>query len=333
MQRSCFKAIFVGILIFLFCLIYYIPIKAINIIGENKGFTIVEVAKPAFDSGLSEPSGPSRQGEPNDPTQAYSHGNPSNEEQLMLELINASRSGPQDAAANYGIDLNVDLPPGTISNSPKQPLAFNPKLIVAAREHSQWMVDAQTFSHTGQGGSSSEDRIEDAGYELTGSWAQGENLGTSGTSGPFDVLNHIQLIIEDLFLSPDHRVVTLSENFNEIGIGSLTGNFQGVNTLMVTQKFATSAFTPKYFLVGVVYEDSNGNDQYDIGEGLQGITITPDKGSYYSVTSESGGFAIPLPHSSGTLSVTASSQELSQSVTKEINMTGENVKLDFVISE
>ena len=334
MQGACFKAVFVGILIFLICIINHMPIKAFNIIGDNKDFAIIEIEGSAFDSGSPEPGGPpDRQGKPNNPTQAYSHGNPSSEEQLVLELINATRSDPQAAAANHGIDLNEDLPPGTISNSPKQPLAFNPKLIAAARDHSQWMFDAQTFSHTGQGGSSSEDRIQDAGYELTGSWVQGENLGTSGTSAPFDVLSHLHLIIDDLFLSPDHRVVTLTENFNEIGVGSLTGSFQGVNTLMVTQKFATSAFTPKSFLVGVVYEDSNGNDRYDIGEGLQGITITPDRGSWYSETSESGGFAIPLPDSSGILSVTASSQKLSQSVTKEINMTGENVKLDFVISE
>ena len=37
------------------------------------------------------------------------------------------------------------------------------------------------------------------------------------------------------------------------------------------------------FLVGTVWVDSNGNDQYDPGEGIGGVTVEPDQGTYYAV--------------------------------------------------
>src|SRR5438552_15691489 len=77
--------------------------------------------------------------------QLYSHGDPTAEEQLMLELVNRARANPAAEAARLGIDLNEGLEANTISAEPKQPLAFNPQLIQAARGHSQWMLDHDTF--------------------------------------------------------------------------------------------------------------------------------------------------------------------------------------------
>ena len=59
------------------------------------------------------------------------------------------------------------------------------------------------------------------------------------------------------------------------------------------------------FLLGVVYNDVNHNNFYDIGEGIGGVTITPSSGGYYAVSSSSGGYAIPIG-TSGTIMVTAS---------------------------
>ena len=56
---------------------------------------------------------------------------PSAEEQYLLELINAERK-------KVGA----------------QPLAFDSDLNEAAELHSEWMLAADTFSHTGSGGSS-----------------------------------------------------------------------------------------------------------------------------------------------------------------------------------
>ena len=66
---------------------------------------------------------------------------PTAEEQYLLELVNRARQNPTAEAQLYGISLNEGLSPGTISETPKPPLAFNLNLIDAAREHSQWMLD------------------------------------------------------------------------------------------------------------------------------------------------------------------------------------------------
>lgn len=84
----------------------------------------------------------------------YDHGDPTDAEQLFLELVNRARSDPGAEAARLGIDLNAGLVAGTIADSPKQPLAPNRFLIDSAREHSAWMLETDTFSHTGEGGSS-----------------------------------------------------------------------------------------------------------------------------------------------------------------------------------
>ncbi|HBE16383.1 MAG TPA: hypothetical protein DEG17_05185 [Cyanobacteria bacterium UBA11149] len=76
---------------------------------------------------------------------------PTAHEQYMLELVNRARLNPQAEVDRnpYVADLNEDLAPGTISNTPKQALAFNLQLIDAARQHSQWMLDTDTFFWSG----------------------------------------------------------------------------------------------------------------------------------------------------------------------------------------
>lgn len=314
-----------------------------GIIGASNGdaYFVTETDQPVFDSGWSETVAPPEKFRfSREHPQAYSHGKPTNAEQLMLELVNASRADPEEAAQNYGIDLNDGLPEDgePISSSPKQPLAFNPALIAAALGHSQWMLDTDTFSHTGQDGSTHRDRMEAAGYVFSDSCSSGENIGWSGTTGNMDEEYHAREVIEILFGSFRHRKNTLAESFSEIGIGGLTGSFIHedieYNALMVTEKFAHSSSTPTPMLVGVVYEDSNGNDKYDMGEGLSGVRITLDAGAYYAVTSGSGGYAVPLPdREDGTLDVSAYGGGFSHPVTKQISLTGKNVKLDFALSD
>src|SRR5215212_448995 len=100
---------------------------------------------------------------------------PSNFEQYLVELINRGRANPTAEATRYGIALNEGLTAGTITTTAKQPLAINPYLTDGARKHSQWMIDTDTFSHTGQGGTNPGQRMTNAGYAFTGSWTWGEN--------------------------------------------------------------------------------------------------------------------------------------------------------------
>ena len=196
---------------------------------------------------------------------------PTAQEQYMLELVNRARQNPTAEAKRYNINLNQGLSAGTISSSAKQPLAFNLKLIDAARDHSQWMLNTDTFSHTGAGGSSAGDRMRAAGYNFSGNWTWGENIAWQGTTAAPDVTKLVAKEHEGLFKSSGHRKNILKDDFREIGIGTLTGEFDGFNAVMTTQDFGKSGSS--VFLTGVIFNDQVlDNDFYTVGEGIGGIS-------------------------------------------------------------
>jgi hypothetical protein len=273
------------------------------------------------------------------PTQAYAHGDPTAEEQLMLELVNRARLNPSAEAARFGITLNEGITNNPISPDPKQPLAFNPDLLQSARAHSQWMLDNDIFAHVETNGSDPGSRMEAAGYVFDGSYSYGENIAWRGVSaptipvGPTVTLEHEDLFVDKTVPDRGHRLNILDPGFREIGIGAKPGIFKyngtGYGSVMVTQDFASSDANPGPFLVGVVYRDADANGAYSVGEALAGVTVTPATGSYYAVSSTSGGYAIPITGLSGTLAVTFAGGTLPQPVTKSIQLNGSNVKLDF----
>lgn len=227
--------------------------------------------------------------------QPYSHGNPSIFEQYMLELINRARANPSGEAARFGIALNANLPAGTISTAPKAPVAFHPLLIAAARKHSDWMLNTNTFSHTGLNGSTPTTRASWEGF----THGVAENIAWRGTSGTVDQKSFTELSHEGLFLSAGHRNNTMNPGQAIIGLGLRSGRFNSSNAWMTTQKFSTGGDTlgSGPFILGVVYKDTNGNNAYDPGEGIPGVEVRPSTGTYYAVTSASGGYAIPFPPS------------------------------------
>ena len=259
---------------------------------------------------------------------------PSAQEQYMLELVNRARLDPTAEASLYGINLNQGLPSGTISGASKQPLAFNLNLIDASRDHSQWMLNTNRFSHTGAGGSSAGDRMGDAGYPFTGSWTWGENIAWRGTTGTPNVTNIVGRQHEGLFNSSGHRRNILNGNFREIGIGALTGDFNGYNAVMTTQKFAKSGNS--VFLTGVAFDDGvTDDDFYTVGEGLGGIQVTAtrqtDNQVFRATTYNSGGYQIAL--TPGNYDVTFSGGDLAQAIQKTVTVGSENIKLDLATDQ
>ena len=258
---------------------------------------------------------------------------PSVYEQYMIELVNRARENPQAEAMLYGINLNDGLSPGTITSDSKQPLAPNEFLIDASRSHSQWMLVNNIFSHTGAGGSSAGDRMGDAGYVFSGSWTWGENIAWNGTTGTLNITQSIESQHEGLFKSSGHRTNILNDNFREIGIGSVEGQFNIYNALMTTQNFAKSG--SNFFLTGVAFDDAVTDDSfYTIGEGLAGITIeavrTSDNALFSTTTMSAGGYQIALD--TGTYNITFSDNS-GDYFTETITIGSENVKLDLDTSE
>jgi len=254
-------------------------------------------------------------------------------EQYMLELINRARANPNAEAQRQGIGLNDSLASGTISSSAKQALVFDFNLIDASRAHSQWLLDGdRELSHTGEGGSTVSERMIEAGYQPTGS--SSENLANRGSSGNLNITNAIAAQHDDLFKSKGHRVNILGESSRDIGIGAISGEHNGFNALITTQKFSTSGSS--IFLTGVAFDDEVTNDDfYTVGEGLGGITVTATNSSgqnFSTTTYDSGGYQLAL--TPGTYEIDFSGGSLNQRVVERtVSLSDRNVKVDLATDQ
>lgn len=260
----------------------------------------------------------------------YDHGDPTDAEQYMLELINRARADPAAEAALFNIDLNEGLDPGEIDPSPKPPLAFNKYLLKAARGHSQWMIDADTFTHEEDDGSDPGQRMTKAGYE--GGTGEAENIDLVYYSG--DLTQSVAEAHQDLFVDQNvpgrgHRKILLATK-HEIGVGLKVGDYQGDQAVLCTEDFIYKV-SPDWaaFLVGVVYAGKPwAKYLYQPGLGVEGYTVTLSKGDNSAVTSSSGGYAIPIHGFSGPLTVTF--QKI-WTFEKTVNITkGESMKVDCI---
>src|SRR4051794_39294886 len=189
---------------------------------------------------------------------------PSNDEQYLVELVNRGRADPAAEAARFGVALNEGLAAGTISTAAKQPLAINPYLTDGARDHSQWMIDTDTFGHTGAGNSDPGQRMSNAGYAFVAPWTWGENIAWRSYTGSASS-SLIAQLQKDLFVDAGvtgrgHRTNLMNGALREVGAGYVTGRFQQYNAGMLTQDFAASAGNP--FLTGVVYADTVTKDNF-----------------------------------------------------------------------
>lgn len=254
---------------------------------------------------------------------------PTAQEVLVVELINRARANPGAEAARLGIGLNDGITGTQITDTPKQPLTHNLLLIESARLHSQWMLDADVFSHTGVNNSTPHERMQAVGYQFTGSWMSGENIAWGGTTGSsINLTSYAVSQHEGLFKSPGHRVNILNENYRELGVGQQQGYFKtdkdNYLSSMLTQNFAKSGSS--YFLTGVIYEDKNNNEFYDVGEGLNGITITTNSKSY--PVYNTGAYSLPLTNGNYELSITGNA--LGAPVFYSVQVSGKNRKLDVI---
>ncbi|WP_170762125.1 CAP domain-containing protein [Ruegeria lacuscaerulensis] len=142
----------------------------------------------------------------------------SNLEREMLALINAERT-------SRGLN----------------PLKLEKRLNDSAEDHSDWMLQSNNFSHTGSGGSSATQRMKAAGFDFSGNWRSGENIAWQSERGAAGASDDVAQLHQSLMNSPGHRANILNPDFEYIGIGIETGNFNGWNAVMVTQNFAKTS--------------------------------------------------------------------------------------------
>jgi hypothetical protein len=302
------------------------------------------------------------------PTIPYDAGDPTGDEQYMLELINRARLGP----AQEGIFLTTQTETDIVQaytffsvNKPAivsafsiipsaQPLAMNPILLGTARAQS---IDQMTFhyqGHTSHDGRAFNVRINQAGYVNA---ALAENV-FAPIAGPIatTLYGHVGFNIDWGVPSLDHRKTIMGINdtsagfdygtLREVGIGLVQVTdaraFDGTSWY-ITQDFgvvydtSSGSFGPTInkYLVGVVYLDRDGDGFYTPGEGAAGVTVMPDVGTDYAITSTSGGYSIPLlglPGGTTSVTVTFSGGVLgTQMLVRTISFNGtRNLKADVV---
>jgi hypothetical protein len=270
-------------------------------------------------------------------------GNPTDEEQYYLELLNRARLDPQGEAnllvntTNsailgaynfFKVDLTV-LQTAYQSIAPVAPLAFEPRLTTAARGHSAWMLANGVQQHS-EGTVTPGNRATAAGYPWN---VLGENIfayadepfsGFAGFevdwgNGPSGMQN-----------PPGHRENDHNGAFREIGIGVVDGsNTVGANSpvgpQLVTFDLGSRPNLPP-LVTGVAYYDLNGNGMFDPGEGIPGIRADVSGSTYYAVSTNSGGFAVP--GANGSQTVTFTGPGVNQALPATI-AGGANVKVDL----
>lgn len=271
----------------------------------------------------------------------YSIGDPTDEEQLYVELINRARSNPtaegerlvttQDEDVLRALEffnVDVDLVRSQFhSITAAPPVSIHPALITAARRHSADMLEHAFQGHVGADGSTSQSRVNDTGYLWT---ALGENVYASAYSVWY---GHAGFNIDwgpgpgGIQTPPGHRITIHNRIFREVGVGVIHGTNTGVGPQLVTQVFATrQGQTP--LVTGVAYYDFNTNSFYDLGEGIGGITVRVSGTLTYAVTARSGGYSVPV-NGNGSYTVTFQLPGFGD-VQKTASITNsENVKVDY----
>lgn len=256
-------------------------------------------------------------------------------EQYFLELINRGRANPTAEATREGIALNEGLPAGTISTSPKQPLALNDALQAAIEGHLQDEITHNYFSHTGSDGTNPDQRMKAAGY--TNPFFDGENLAWEGTtaSGTLNLTEYVNDEYNNLFIDSGevgrgHRTNMMDPNFQEVGSGVKAANpYQGYNSVLVGNDFGVQGGNE--FVTGVAYTDRvTANSFYDIGEGLGGASVVVKNSStgatFSTTTNAAGGYQIDIP--AGSYTITFSGAGFASPLVKSFTISNLNVKVD-----
>ncbi len=277
---------------------------------------------------------------------------PSADEQCMLWLMNQARQDPaaegvflagvddgdvQSALNYFDVNLGVLMQEfAAITAAP--PAAFDARLYAAARDHSLYLIANNAQNHNGQF-----DRVATAGFHA---WGMRGNVFSYADSALY---GHAGFNVDwggndgtGMQTGRGHRlaIMSIDGNYTNVGLAAVpeTNGATSVGPLVVTGNYAYAATDQvdhyNRFLVGTVWEDLDGNDRYDAGEGIVGVEVAPSVGSYFAVTGAAGGYAIPLPAAvaAGPVAVSFSGGGVAAHTTlSDVSATSELV--DYVVPE
>ena len=239
----------------------------------------------------------------------------------------STQSNVLNAVRYFGVDLEVlKAEFAVIDEAP--PAAFDARLWQGSKDHSDDLIARDAQDHNGQfnklsvyftynGGSASvfsysKDAIHaHAGFNID--W--GGNDGTGMQTGR----GHRRALMDsnDSGLA-NAGIAMIPDNDTSNNVGPL------VTSIGYVRARTSVANHYNRHIVGTIWTDTNGNDQYDPGEGHGGVTVMPDRGDFYTVTGDHGGFAIPATES-GAYNLTISGGAIAQSQQRQVQVGSESV--------
>jgi hypothetical protein len=203
-------------------------------------------------------------------------------EQLFLERLNDARANPTLYGQSIGFDLS--------SVASSQPLALDPRIIQAARNHSQDMSNQNYFGHVDPSGHDPGYRLDAVGFPWT---TFGESI-AAGFNTPEDALK--ALIIDQGEPDLGHRLQLLAmqpiyQVQSQVGVGIVLNGSGTYKNYFTIDTGVTADTRP--FLTGVVYNDLNHNGKYDLNESVSGVTVNvAGVGSFPAF--DTGGYSVQL---------------------------------------
>ena len=179
-----------------------------------------------------------------------------------------------------------------------EPFVLEQNLNSSAELHSDWMLATNVFSHTGKDGSTHTQRIQDAEFDLSGTWQTAENIAVQSERGSDGYLDDVTDLHIALMNSPGHRANLLDPDLENIGIGVSVGDFDYDSgtyfSVIVTQNFATTEGdviidhgpfgTPEADLGYSTEED----EVFDGGPGYDTVVYSGNQSSYTMALSSNG---------------------------------------------
>lgn len=281
------------------------------------------------------------------------------EEQAVLERLNQVRANPPaffeewkaDLAKQRARGLSCEEPDSMLdplkAYAPKMPLAANQQLTTAARTHAKDELARGFTGHVNPDGIGSNQRLIAAGYPLpiggqiggftysaeknavnTEALYMAAGNVTFGPSHWYEVVD--ALIVDACVPSRGHRDHMLGVGGTsplelEIGIGGVIGaSPKNKNEMQVVIETATRS-DGKFYVLGVVYRDSNSNNRYDIGEGVPSVQINIADAGVTTKSAPGGGYALPVSDGLSAELTTGAGAKLPFAV------KGANVKLDIKV--
>ena len=249
---------------------------------------------------------------------------PDGREQQALWLMNRARANPSAEGLWLATATEPDIAGGrdyfhvnttVLQNefngyAVKPPAAFDVRLYSAAKAHSDDLIARNAQDHTGQFA-----RVDAAGFHWQSIRGNVFAYADSGLNahGAWNI-DWGGGTVDGMQTGRGHRkaIMSLDGDYTNVGLALVYENnpATSVGPYVTTGNYcrANTSYADHYnlFIVGTVWRDLNGNNRYDPGEGLGGVTVRPSAGTYYAVTSAAGGYAIPVTMAPGTYPVTFS---------------------------